>query len=261
MKPTRAEANAEVLREHYRQLLEENERLKAELREKKTIINRAKDISPVVRPRANRVFKLDVGMALSRVTGGWILECGELRRKFKRLSTTWELVTTNGLEIKHIFINEPIKKRAVVSLPAPTISPLVIDKDSSTDEKIKLIEKCAIAVPTSIAQSLKDFSLEQVSAALGYYKATIAKGKEIKSATGWLLKCLKEEWYKNFVPEAPAYSPKIFTVANLPDVEVVPMPKNWREMVLAALPGETRDSASALAKLRVQQRLDNLVPY
>ena len=116
--------------ELYRQLLEEIKRLKAELREKKTIINRAKDISPVVRPRANRAFKFleDIGMGLSRVADGWILECGELRRKFKRLSTTWELVTTDGLETKHIFISEPIKKRAVVKLHAPTIKPPVIDK-------------------------------------------------------------------------------------------------------------------------------------
>ncbi len=251
----REPTETEILLEQHRQLQEENEKLKAELREKKTIINRAKDISPVVRPRANRAFKFleDVGMGLSRVADGWILECGELRRKFKRLSTTWELVTTDGLEIKHIFINEPVKKRAVVERSAPAIKPPVIDADLSTLEKIKLIETNAIFVPTSIAQSLKDFSLEQVSAALGYYKATIAKGKEIKSATGWLLKCLKEEWYKNFIPEAPAYSPKIFTVADLPDVEVAPMPKNWREMVLATLPGETRDS--------VQQCLDKLVPY
>ena len=104
-----------------------------------------------------------------------------------------------------------------------------------------------------MAQSIAPFSLEQITSALGYYKATVAKGKEIKSATGWLFKCLKEGWYKNFVPVAPTYSTKIFTVADLPDVEVAPMPKNWREMVLAYTPGETRD--------RVQQCLDNLVPY
>lgn len=253
MKPEPTET--EILLEQYRQLQEENEKLKAELSEKKTIINRAKDISPVVRPRANRAFKFleDVGMGLSRVADGWILECGELRRKFKRLSTTWELVTTDGLEIKHIFINEPIKKRVIISLPARAISPPARDKDSSTDEKIKLIEKYAIALPESMNQSLQSFSLEQITSALGYYKATVAKGKEIKSAAGWLLKCLKEGWYKNFVPASPTYSTKIFTVADLPDVEVAPMPKNWREMVLAYTPGETRD--------RVQQCLDNLVPY
>jgi len=241
----------ESMDEKYRQLLEENEKLKAELSEKKTIINRAKDITPVVRPRVNRVFKVlwDVGMGLSRVTDGWILEFGNQFRKFKRLSTVWELLTSDGVGIKDIFINPPQAKRAVISLPRaqPPIDA------ASTEEKIKLIESYAIALNPSVAQNFKDFSIEQVATALDYYKATIAKGKEIKSATGWLLKCLKEEWYKNFVPVVPAYTPKIFTVADLPEVEVAPIPKNWREMVRFHLPGEGCE--------RVQQRLDNLVPY
>lgn len=195
----REPTEAEISLEKYRQLLEENERLKAELSEKKTIINRAKDITPVVRPRANRVFKLlgDVGMALSRVTSGWILERGELSRKFKRLSTTWELVTTDGLGINDIFINEPVKKVTVISMPDLAIKPPVIDA-LSNDEKIKLIEKSAIALgrtqdfafSPSMRQNLQDFSLEQITSALGYYKAAINKGKEINSAAGWLLKCL-----------------------------------------------------------------------
>ena len=45
---TKPTTEDEEKNELYRQLLEENERLKAELSEKKTIINRAKDISPVV---------------------------------------------------------------------------------------------------------------------------------------------------------------------------------------------------------------------
>ena len=250
--PTKEESMDEL----YRRLLEENEKLKAELSEKKTIINRAKDISPVVRPRTNRAFKFlaDIGMGLSQVKGGWILERGELRRKFKRLSTVWELLTTNGLEIKHIFINEPIKKRVVISLPARAISPLVIDKGLSNDEKIKLIEKSAIALPESMNQSLQSFSLEQITSALGYYKATIAKGKEIKSAAGWLLKCLKEEWYKNFIPEAPAFVPKIFTAQDLPSVEAVPMPANFWENAKTNLKGLVSDHA--------QEQLDNLgVPF
>ena len=242
--------------ELYRQLQEEIERLKAELSEKKTIINRAKDITPVVRPRTNRAFKFleDVGMGLSRVADGWILECGELRRKFKRLSTTWELVTTDGLESAHIFINEPIKKRVIISLPTPTISPLIIDKGLSTDEKIKLLTSSAIALPPSMAQSLTDFSLEQITSALGYYKLAVAKGKEIKSAAGWLLKCLKEEWYKNFVPEAPAYTPKIFIAADLPSVEAVPMPANFWD--------KAKNNLKGLISDRAQERLDNMgVPF
>lgn len=242
---------AEVLLEKYQRLQEENEKLKAELREKKTIINRAKDITPVVRPRVNRVFKFigDVGMGLSRVADGWILEHGELRRKLKRLSTAWELVTTDGLELKDIFINERAKKLAVVSMPE-TLPP-VIDADLSTLEKIKLFESYAIALSDSMANSLKDFSLEQVTLALGYYKATIAKGKEIKSASGWLLKCLKEEWYKNFVPEAPAYTPKIFTVADLPVVEAARFPSDFWSNVRSHIQGEDR----------IAERLDSLVPF
>ena len=190
-------------------------------------------------------------MGLSRVADGWILECGELRRKFKRLSTTWELVTTDGLEIKHIFINEPIKKRVIISLPAPTISPLVIDKGSPASEKIKLIEKSAIALPESMNQSLQSFSLEQITSALGYYKATVAKGKHFKSAAGWLLKCLKEEWYKNFVPEAPAFVPKIFTAADLPSVEAVPMPANFWE--------NAKSNLNGLVTSITQERLDNMI--
>ncbi|WP_009632454.1 hypothetical protein [Synechocystis sp. PCC 7509] len=246
----------ESMEEKYRQLLEENERLKAELREKKTIINRARDITPIVRPKTNRVFKIlgDVGMGLSRVADGWILEAGELSRKLKRLSTVWELVTTEGLELKDIFINERVQKLAVVSMPMPMPTSPVINQENSTEEKIKLIEKYAIALPPTSANSLKDFSIEQITKSLDYYKAAIAKGKEIQSAAGWLFKCLKEEWYKNFIPEAPAYTPKIFTVADLPDIEVAPIPKNWREMVLASLSGEVRD--------RIQERLNALgVPY
>ncbi len=241
---------AEVLLEKYRQLQEEHEKLKAELREKKTIINRAKDITPVVRPRVNRVFKFigDVGMGLSRASDGWILEHGELRRKLKRLSTAWELVTTDGLELKDIFINESAKKLAVVSMPQ--MLPPVIDA-VSTLEKIKLFESYAIALSDSMANSLKDFSLEQVAKALDYYKATIAKGKEIKSATGWLLKCLKEEWYKNFVPEAPAYTPKIFTVADLPQVEAARFPSDFWEKARSHIQGEAR----------LAERLDELIPY
>ena len=253
---TKPESARESMDEKCRQQLEEIERLKAELREKKTIINRAKDISPVVRPRANRAYKFleDVGMSLSRVADGWILECGELRRKFKRLSTTWELVTTDGLEIKHIFINEPIKKRVVISLMSPTISPPARDKDLSTDEKIKLIESSAIALSPSMRQNLTGFTLEQITSALGYYKATINKGKEIKSAAGWLLKCLKEEWYKNFIPEAPAYSPKIFTAADLPSVEAVRFPENFWDMA--------RSNLNGLVSNSTQERLDNLgVPF
>ncbi len=246
---------AEVLLEKYRRLLEENEKLKDELNEKQTIINRAKDITPVVRPRTNRVFKVlwDVGMGLSRVADGWILEQGELRRKFKRLSTVWELLTNARNRKCDIFINELAQKRAVISMPAPISAPPVIDADLSTLEKIKLFESYAIALSGSMANSLKDFSLEQVTAALGYYKATIAKGKEIKSATGWLLKCLKEEWYKNFVPEPSPYTPKIFTAADLPQVEAARFPSDFWSKARSHVRGEAGD--------RLQQRLDNLVPY
>lgn len=208
-------------------LLAENKKIAAELSKAKTTINRAKDITPVVRPRANRVFKLleDVGMGLSRVADGWILEWRSQFRKFKRLSTVWELLTRDGLEIEQIFINnEPTQKRTVISLPAPATH------TDLSEETRSLIESHAIALSPSMAQSLLEFSPQQVTLALDYYKATIAKGKEIKSAAGWLLKCLKEQWYSRFVPEPSPYSNKIFTRADLPEVEVAPMPKNFWEM-------------------------------
>ena len=46
--------DAEILLEECRRLEQENKRLKAELSEKKTIINRAKDITPVVRWHGSR---------------------------------------------------------------------------------------------------------------------------------------------------------------------------------------------------------------
>ncbi|MBW4665367.1 MAG: hypothetical protein KME01_14395 [Chroococcus sp. CMT-3BRIN-NPC107] len=250
-KPT----EASILLEKYRQLQEENEKLKAELSEKKTIINRAKDITPVVRPRVNRVFKFlgDVGMGLSRVKGGWILEQGELRRRLKRLSTAWELVTSDGFVLKDIFINEQVKKLLLVSMPAPETLPPVIDADLSTEEKVKLIEKSAIAVSDSMTQSIAPFSLEQVAKALDYYKATIAKGKEIKSATGWLLKCLKEEWYNSVVPEPSPYASKIITADSLPHVEVARFPSDFWEKARSRLREKIDE--------RLQQRLDTLVPY
>ena len=251
----------EYLLEECRRLEREVADLRTELKEQKQVIARAKDARPIKRSPFLRVLKLvrNACMDLKRVTGGWLLTFGNNERKFKRLNQVWDLFIADDWVLSEIFnpVTPPKQSRVKAPKPIlpvryPSIAPA--KSDSSTEEKIALCTKCAIALPDSMAQSLKDFSLEQVTAALGYYKATINKGKEIKSATGWLLKCLKEEWYLNFVPEAPAYSPKIFTAQDLPSVEAVPMPANFWDQAKSNLKGLISD--------RTSERLDNLgVPF
>ncbi len=253
--------------EECRRLEREVADLRAELKEQKQIIARAKDARPIKRSPFLRVLKLVQGacMDLKRVAGGWLLELGNQARLFKKLSQVWDLFTTDDWVLSEIFNPPPPQKRDRVLVPKPILPvryPVIAPAqkvvasssvDLSIEEKIKLIESYAIALPPSMAQNLKDFSLEQVTKALGYYKATIAKGKEIKSATGWLLKCLSEQWYKNFVPEAPAYSSKIITASDVPHVEAAPFPSNFWEMAAAASGANVSD--------RIQERLDKLVPY
>ena len=243
--------------------------LRAELKEQKLIVARAKDARPIKRSPFLRVLLLvrNACMDLKRVTGGWLLTFGNNERKFKRLGQVWDLFIADDWVLSEIFnpVAPPKRDRVLVPKPilparypsiAPAISVIANDKssDSGAEEKIKLIEKAAIALPESMNQSLQSFSLEQITSALGYYKATVAKGKEIKSAAGWLLKCLKEEWYKNFIPEAPAYSPKIFTAADLPSVEAVRFPENFWDMA--------RSNLNGLVSNSTQERLDNLgVPF
>ena len=261
-------------------LLKECRRLEREVadlrteKEQKQIVARAKDARLIKRSPFLRVLRLvqSACMDLKRVAGGWLLTFGNNERKFKRLNQVWGLFIADDWVLREIFNPPPPPKRDRVLFPKPilparhySIAPLACAKpvtgracaiannrgDSSTDEKIKLIEKSAINLPESMNQSIAPFSLEQITSALDYYKATINKGKEIKSATGWLLKCLKEEWYLNFVPQAPAYSPKIFTCNDLPSVEAVPMPANFWD--------QAKNNLNGLVSDRTSERLDNLI--
>lgn len=220
--------------EECRRLEREVEDLRAELKEQKQIVARAKDARPIKRSPFLRVLKLvrNACMDLKRVANGWLLEFAGQTRLFKKLGQVWDLFTTDDWVLSEIFNPPPPPKRSRVAVPKPILPvryPVIAPKANDAEEKIALCTKNAIALSEGMAQSLKDFSLEQITLALGYYKATIAKGKEIKSATGWLLKCLKEEWYKNFVPEASPYAPKIFTAADLPVVEVARFPSDFWE--------------------------------
>lgn len=251
----------EYLLDECRRLEREVEDLRAELKEQKQIVARAKDARPIKRSPFLRVLKLVQGacMDLKRDRNGWLLEFGNHSRKFKRLNQVWDLFIADDWVLSEIFNQVPPPKRDRISVPKPILpkryppeAPAKCAND--TEEKIKLLETNAIALPESMAQSIAPFSLEQISCALGYYKATVTKGKEIKSAAGWLLKCLKEEWYKNFVPEAPVYSPKIFTAQDLPSVEAVRFPENFWEMA--------RSNLNGLVSNSTQERLDNLgVPF
>lgn len=255
--------------EECRRLEREVADLRAELKEQKQIIARAKDARPIKRSPFLRVLKLARGacMDLKRVAGGWLLELGNQCRKFKKLSQVWDLFTTDDWVLSEIFNPPPAPKRDRVLVPKPILPvryPVIApaqkvvassSMDLSTEEKIKLIESYAIALPPQVAQNIADFSLEQVKIALDYYKATIAKGKEIKSATGWLLKCLKEQWYKDFVPEPSPYSSKIITAADLPEVEAARFPSNFWQMAQKA-------AASSVMSDRARERLDQLsVPF
>ena len=259
----------EYLLEECRRLEREVADLRTELKEQKQIVARAKDARPIKRSPFLRVLKLvqSACMDLKRVAGGWLLTFGNNERKFKRLNQVWDLFIADDWVLSEIFnpVAPPKRDRVLVPkpiLPAryPSIAPLACaianDKssDSGAEEKIKLLATNAILLPESMAKSIAPFSLEQITSALGYYKATVAKGKEIKSAAGWLLKCLKEEWYLNFVLEAPRYSSAIITAADLPVVEAVPMPANFWEMARSNLNGLVTDFTS--------ERLDNLsVPF
>ena len=84
----------------------EAEELKEELKEAKTIINRAKDINPFLRPNSSRVRRLvrAACMDLEKVAGGWLLSMGSrVKRKFKSLMQIWLIFTQENWYLGEIF--------------------------------------------------------------------------------------------------------------------------------------------------------------
>lgn len=85
---------------------EEAKELKEELKEAKTIINRAKDANPFLRPNSSRVRRLvrAACMDLEKVAGGWLLSMGSrVKRKFKSLMQIWLIFTQENWYLGDIF--------------------------------------------------------------------------------------------------------------------------------------------------------------
>lgn len=149
----------EYLLDECRRLEREVEDLRAELKEQKQIVARAKDARPIKRSPFLRVLKLVQGacMDLKRERNGWLLEFGNLKRKFKRLNQVWDLFISDDWVLSEIFnpVTPPKRDRVlapkpILSVRYPSIAPSppevanVRRSDSSTDEKIKLIATAAI---------------------------------------------------------------------------------------------------------------------
>lgn len=101
LKQQQEEAVAEIQRK-----AKEAEELKEQLKEAKTIINRAKDINPFLRPNSSRVRRLvrAACMDLEKVAGGWLLSMGSrVKRKFKSLMQIWLIFTQENWYLGDIF--------------------------------------------------------------------------------------------------------------------------------------------------------------
>ena len=99
-----------LLREQHKELEQENQLLKKDLDSAKQIIQRAKDISPVMRLSLKRVVRLahHACMDVQRTVGGWILRMGSKARKFRRLADIWDLISVDEFILSEIFPPEKL---------------------------------------------------------------------------------------------------------------------------------------------------------
>lgn len=95
-------------------------------------------------------------------------------------------------------------------------------------EKVRLVQCAGVKLTPQLEQILSRYTVAVVRCAVDYYRAKQPTG-ECKNPAGWLVECLKGQWWLDTAPPDATYPYSNVITADSDEArDVVPMPQNIR---------------------------------